>query len=238
MSNFDPTKFTILVVEDHVFSRKAFINMLMRSGYENVLSAENGSDAINKLNSHPIDLVITDINMPEVNGLELIKAIRLGNTGSAITTHVIAVTSLSDAATVSACMTLEVDSFLVKPITVKNAQEKIQLAVSQPRILYQQHLYENVNTKVWLSEQASCPSNSKPAEQKTKEVYSEYLSIACLSDLKEGMILVNDLCMLNGGCLLKSGTQLNEKLINRLYELSNTIEMGSMRVRIEKEVVD
>ncbi|CAH0539235.1 response regulator [Vibrio marisflavi] len=233
MDNFEPKKFTIMVVEDHVFSRKAFVNMLMRSGYKKVLAAENGADAIEKLNCYSVDLIITDINMPEVNGLELIKSIRLGKTGCDIHTHIIAVTCLSDAATVSACMTLEIDSFLVKPITVKNAQDKIKLAVSQPRVLYQQHLYESVNTTVRLEENKG--KSAKKSPEQNQEVQCEYFTPRKMADLKEGMTLVDDLCMINGGCLLKAGTQLNGKLLHRLYELSSIIELGDIRVRVDQK---
>jgi len=234
MENFDSAQFTIMVVEDHVFSRKAFINMLMRSGYKKVLAAENGAEAIKMLNCHKVDLIITDINMPEVNGLELIKAIRLGETGADIHTHIIAVTCLSDAATVSACMTLEIDSFLVKPITVKNAQDKIKLAISQPRVLYQQHLYESVNTRVHLSESTS-KKPDKAQDSQTKEVQCEYFEPKNVNDLKEGMTLLDDLCMINGGCLLKAGTQINGKLLHRLYELSSIVEMDNVRVRVDRK---
>lgn len=234
MNAFNPAKFTILIVEDHPFSRKAFIGMLMRSGYENVLSAENGADAIDKLNQHSVDLVITDINMPKVNGLELIQTIRMGSTKSSAHTHIIAVTSLSDTATVSTCMTLEIDSFLVKPITVKNAQDKIKLAISQPRQLYQQHLYSAVNTDVCMTEPTA---TKKKSQSKTPvcNVSSKFFIARRVEDIKEGMTLVNDLLTVNGGCLLKAGTQINMKLLSRLHELRSCIEMDDVRMRVDAQ---
>ena len=80
--------------------------------------------------------------MPNLNGLELLKAIRTNQAQVACDTRIIAVTTLSDTATISACMTLEVDAFLVKPISIKSAKEKIQSAITEPKRLYQQHFYQ------------------------------------------------------------------------------------------------
>ncbi|EGA71152.1 response regulator receiver modulated diguanylate phosphodiesterase [Vibrio sinaloensis DSM 21326] len=231
MSQFDPTLFTILVVEDHKFSRQALIGMLVRSGYENVLSAKDGQEAIDKCNRNHIDLIITDINMPKVNGLELIKSIRQASTQIANHTSILAVTTLSDTSTISACMTLEVDAFLVKPISVKCVQEKIQSAVCAPKTLFQQHLYEAVDTHISLS----VPSEEKDSIEKIRQIQSEVHELTTLSDLRDGMTLVYDINANNGGCLLKAGTVLNEKLIKRLFELSSIIDFKTLHVRVDQK---
>lgn len=230
MSQFDPTQFTILVVEDHKFSRQALIGMLIRSGYENVLSAKDGQEAICKCNQNHIDLIITDINMPKVNGLELIKTIRQAATQIANHTRILAVTTLSDTQTISACMTLEVDAFLVKPIAVKCVQEKIQSAVCASKKLFQQHLYEAVETHISLS----MPAGKRPNNEKIRQIHSEVHEITALSELRNGMTLVCDINANNGGCLLKAGTVLNEKLIKRLFELSSIIDFKTLHVRIDQ----
>ncbi|WP_070967023.1 response regulator [Vibrio sonorensis] len=233
MSEYDPTDFTILVVEDHSFSRKALISMLMRAGYENILGAKDGDDALSKLNENRVDLVITDINMPVKNGLELIKAIRTHHTQNPIYTRIIAVTTLQDTATIAACMTLEVDAFLVKPITVQNAQEKIQLAISEPKKLYQQHLYESVSTEIELN-----PSNVKPKRVEGNRVYgiqSEFHVANSMSELRDGMTLLDDICVSNGGCLVKAGSVINQKTLRRLKELSSIIDFCPTRVRVDQK---
>tara|TARA_Y100001956_G_C4128004_1_gene191449 strand:- start:3078 stop:3785 length:708 start_codon:yes stop_codon:yes gene_type:complete len=233
MSQFDPTNFTILVVEDHKFSRQALISMLVRSGYENLLSAKDGEEAIMKCDQNKIDLIITDINMPKVNGIELIKAVRMNQTNSSHHTNIIAVTTLSDTNTISACMTLEVDAFLVKPISIKCAQEKIQAAVSELKHLYQQHLYETVDTQISLSSQHEPDQN----EAKIRQIQSQVHELSALSELRAGMTLVHDIKAHNGGCLIKAGTQLNKKLIKRLFELSSIIDIDTIYVRVDQKQI-
>lgn len=231
MSSYEPSKFTILVVEDHKFSRKALLNMLVQAGYENLLSAQNGEQAIEKLDNNQIDLIVTDINMPLFNGLELIKHIREGRTKTPCVTSIIAVTTLSDTATIASCMSLEVDAFLVKPITVQNAQDQIKSAVSEPKKLYQQHLYSNVSTTVSLS---NTSSHEDPKRPRIREVSSHIVHIEKLSELQEGMTILDDIFVTTGGCLLKAGTTLNSKLLRRLNELSKIIEVHPFYSRIDE----
>jgi two-component system, chemotaxis family, chemotaxis protein CheY len=65
-----------LIVDDESQMRRTIGNMMSRIGFDNILYAENGAVALSFLQNSPIDLVICDINMPEMNGLELFKNIR------------------------------------------------------------------------------------------------------------------------------------------------------------------
>ena len=62
----------ILVVDDEENTRLALKRLLNREGYE-VQTAANGREALNSLNSSPVELIITDLNMPEMNGLTFLK---------------------------------------------------------------------------------------------------------------------------------------------------------------------
>ena len=67
----------ILLVEDSKLTRKMEVNRLKEIGFTNIIDAENGEDAINKLaNEDDIGLIISDWNMPNKNGYELLKWIR------------------------------------------------------------------------------------------------------------------------------------------------------------------
>jgi two-component system chemotaxis response regulator CheY len=64
-----------LVVDDSASMRQQVTFTIKDAGYD-VLAAENGKDALAKLNSEKVDMVITDLNMPEMDGIELIKKLR------------------------------------------------------------------------------------------------------------------------------------------------------------------
>ncbi len=67
---------TVLIVDDSASMRQLVSFALKDAGY-NVVDAVNGRDALNKLNGGKIEVVITDLNMPEMDGIELIKQLRL-----------------------------------------------------------------------------------------------------------------------------------------------------------------
>jgi two-component system chemotaxis response regulator CheY len=66
---------TVLIVDDSASMRQLVSFALKDSGYD-VIDAVNGKDAMNKLNGTKIDMVITDLNMPEMDGIEFIKQLR------------------------------------------------------------------------------------------------------------------------------------------------------------------
>lgn len=66
---------TVMVVDDSVSMRQLVSFALKDAGYE-VVPAVNGKDAFDKLNGTRIDMVITDLNMPEMNGVDFIKKLR------------------------------------------------------------------------------------------------------------------------------------------------------------------
>jgi len=66
----------ILIVDDSAMLRDMLIYALNEGGYENVVSATNGAEGLEKIRKEQFDLIISDVNMPEMNGLEMIKEAR------------------------------------------------------------------------------------------------------------------------------------------------------------------
>ncbi|MGC8771453.1 MAG: SpoIIE family protein phosphatase [Brevinematia bacterium] len=67
---------TIYVVDDSPVIRTLISNCLIEEGFKNVIMCENGKDAIKKIEQNKVDMVITDYDMPEMNGEELVDALR------------------------------------------------------------------------------------------------------------------------------------------------------------------
>jgi two-component system chemotaxis response regulator CheY len=66
---------TILTVDDSSSVRQMVKFTLVKEGYE-VIEAQDGKDAVSKLNGRKVDMVVTDLNMPNMDGITLIKEIR------------------------------------------------------------------------------------------------------------------------------------------------------------------
>ncbi len=114
---------TILVVDDSSTMRRIIKNSFMRIGFKNVLEAENGIDAWNNLLNHKIDLLITDWNMPEMNGLELVKKVRANEHYSEI--PIIMITTEAGKPEVIVALKAGVNNYIVKPFTPSVLKEKL-----------------------------------------------------------------------------------------------------------------
>ncbi len=76
LEHFDIADLQVLVVDDSEFSRKFITRILNDIGIENITLANDGKQAFNLINQHYFDLIVTDFNMPEMDGLQLVQKIR------------------------------------------------------------------------------------------------------------------------------------------------------------------
>jgi two-component system chemotaxis response regulator CheY len=113
----------ILVVDDFATMRKVVRNLLKQVGYEDIVEAEDGVMALRALKSQKIDVIISDWNMPNMSGLELLKAVR-GDAELAKTPFLM-VTAEALQDNVVAAVKAGVSDYIVKPFTAEVLNEKI-----------------------------------------------------------------------------------------------------------------
>jgi two-component system chemotaxis response regulator CheY len=116
-------KMNILVVDDFSTMRRIITNVLKQLGYENIVEAEDGSKALAMLDSQKIDFVITDWNMPQMSGLDLLKAMRSSPDKKDI--PVLMVTAEAMQENIIAAAQAGVNNYIVKPFDAKTLSEKI-----------------------------------------------------------------------------------------------------------------
>jgi len=105
---------TILIVDDSASMRQLVSFALRDAGYE-VIDAVNGKDALGKLNGGKVDMVVTDLNMPEMDGIELIKQLR--NTHAHRFTPIVMLTTESQESKKQEGKTVGASGWIVKPFT-------------------------------------------------------------------------------------------------------------------------
>ena len=116
-------KMKILVVDDFPTMRRIVRNALKQLGYENVFEAEDGADAFEKLQAGNIDFVVTDWNMPNMNGLDLLKSIRGNDTLKDM--PVLLVTAEAEKENIVQAAQAGVSGYIVKPFTAEVMGQKI-----------------------------------------------------------------------------------------------------------------
>jgi len=119
----------ILIVDDNKDLRE-IIEEYLKDGGDVTEGADNGKDALQKHNRNPYDLIITDLNMPELTGIELMKTIRKDTD----MTEFIIITGYASIDSAVEAIKIGAYDYIVKPfrmeelkVVVKNARDKIKL---------------------------------------------------------------------------------------------------------------
>ena len=119
----------ILIVEDSPVEAEMLRRVLVRSGYR-VTLATNGEDGLQALREHPCALVISDINMPRMNGYELCHAIKLDE--KLWSTPVILLTMLSEPKDIIMALDVGADSYITKPFVETTLLYRIDTLLANP----------------------------------------------------------------------------------------------------------
>jgi two-component system chemotaxis response regulator CheY len=114
----------IMVVDDQRAMRTLVRNSLNQIGCASVREFADGGEAMQSLKARPVNLVVSDLNMPVMDGLALLRAVRAEP--SLANTAFIMLTSRTDAALVKQAVALGVNNYLVKPFTLGTLKRKIE----------------------------------------------------------------------------------------------------------------
>jgi len=115
----------ILVVDDFSTMRRIVRNLLVELGFSNPLiqEADDGNAALTMLKANPFDMVVTDWNMPNMTGIELLQAIRAEPKLKSL--PVLMVTAENNREQIIAAAQAGVNGYIVKPFTAVTLKEKL-----------------------------------------------------------------------------------------------------------------
>ncbi len=113
----------ILAVDDSPTMRRIIVNTLKRAGFEDVSEASDGKDALAKLKTDKFDFIITDWNMPEMDGLTFVNSVRSDPELQSL--PILMVTTRSVKEDIMQAIKAGVNNYIVKPFTPETIAEKI-----------------------------------------------------------------------------------------------------------------
>lgn len=120
----NPVDMKFLVVDDFSTMRRIVRGLLKEIGYVNVEEAEDGAVALQMLRNMKFDFVVSDINMPNMNGFELLKAIKTDDTLKHL--PVLMVTAEARKEDIVLAAQTGASGYIVKPFTKATLEEKVQ----------------------------------------------------------------------------------------------------------------
>jgi two-component system, chemotaxis family, chemotaxis protein CheY len=118
----------LLVVDDSSTMRRIIINTLNKLGYQEIAEAGNGREGLERLAAGPVDLVITDWNMPEMTGIEFVRALRAKPGGQTIPILMVTTNAAKD--DIVEALHAGVNNYVVKPFSADVIKEKIEAVMA------------------------------------------------------------------------------------------------------------
>lgn len=116
---------TLMIVDDSATMRKIIMRTVRMSGleFDKIEEAGNGAEALQKLDSEQLDIILCDINMPEMNGREFVRKAR--ELPSCNDTKIVMVSTESAQETIDGAIADGANGFITKPFTPENFHEKL-----------------------------------------------------------------------------------------------------------------
>lgn len=124
---------SVLVAEDNMVNQKLIIKLLDKLGYRDVLLACNGRQALERVSQGGVELVLMDMQMPEMDGLDATRAIR--QTRLQRQPHIIALTANAFDEDRERCQQAGMDDFLSKPVSLERLSAAMQRGHSRLNLL-------------------------------------------------------------------------------------------------------
>ena len=211
---------TIVIVDDVRFTRVTLAKMLAGLGGPTVHEAEDGEGALKLLGQlgNRVDCVISDLEMPRLDGLGLLQAIRAGTEAIPRGLPVVILTGHSEFERMGAALLLDVDAFITKPVS-KGAIEACLArllgdghAVDRP--LAAPHVYRRIDLSG-----AAVAAETPETENGLAE------RCVALAEIGDGALLARDLMFGNGRLLLPAHTRLNARTVRLLHEVASVASL-------------
>lgn len=221
----------ILVVEDEHFMRMIVIQALDSLGFTAIEEAENAETALKQIRDKgPFDLVLSDIEMKPLNGFDLVKQIRTANTRQPHDTRVMFLTGLSDVATLSSASALDVQGFLIKPVSANLLHEKLREVFSRPADVRDAAAFGQM---LYASQPVRMNPDFQPQGLPTSQVSAREPTLIKVKpeEMQSGWILQEDVYA-KGVLMLTRGTLLKAGPIMVLKDLSAVLDQKKFQVEI------
>lgn len=125
-----------LIVDDEPRLRQVMVHLMRRDGFQCV-EAGNGLDALEQLQKHPFELVLSDLRMPKMDGLELLREIRLRHPDVAV----VMITAVADVESAVSCLAVGASDYVVKPYQLDDVRARVAQSLDKRRLILENRAY-------------------------------------------------------------------------------------------------
>ena len=123
----------ILLVDDNHYMRVLLAEILRAIGVSTIHEANDGAEGLQMMRDHPIDVVLTDLSMQPLDGIDFVRLLRNSPDSPNQMAPVIMITGHTTFARVNEARDAGVSEFLAKPLTARGVIERLHQAIENPR---------------------------------------------------------------------------------------------------------
>ena len=126
-----------LVVDDEPRLRQVIAHLMRSDGYE-TLEAANGEEAVALLERNPVTLVMSDVRMPRMDGIELLRQVRARWPDTAV----VMITAIADVDVAVSCLSIGAMDYLTKPFHLEEVRARVEQALEKRRLILENRDYQ------------------------------------------------------------------------------------------------
>ena len=123
----------VLIVDDNKHTRLLLAQILRSLGITQTIEAADGVEGLAALRNHAVDIVLTDLAMEPMNGIEFVRSLRTGPDSPGPMLPVIMITGHATMKRLQEARDAGVNEFMAKPITARGVLERLALVIDHPR---------------------------------------------------------------------------------------------------------
>jgi response regulator RpfG family c-di-GMP phosphodiesterase len=167
-----------LIVDDEPRLRQAMVHLMRGDGFQ-CIEAANGVEALEQLEHHSVSLMLSDLRMPKMDGLGLLREVRTRFPDLAV----VMITAVADVEVAVSCLASGAADYVIKPYQLEDVRARVAQALDKRRLLlenraYREHLEERVKTQARQNEELFLASVQSLAEAlELKDPYTRGHSI-------------------------------------------------------------
>jgi cyclic di-GMP phosphodiesterase len=139
-----PAERRCLIVDDEPYLRRVLLHVMESDGFRCV-EASNGAEGLERLAQEPVEIILTDLRMPVMSGMELLREVRTRYPDTAV----VMITAVADVEVAVSCLAFGASDYVLKPYQLDDVRARVYQALEKRRLVienreYKEHLEERV----------------------------------------------------------------------------------------------
>lgn len=222
----------ILVVDDQLLVRTLLGQVLRNIGFkpELISQATDGNNALRVLELRQFDVILCDIQMAPINGVDLLKEIRGGRTPNRPDVPFVFLSGHPERATILLAAQFHADGFIVKPPTPGDIQKNIEAALQRPRPAIDPFHYLTIPTGSEHDQRVYPVPRVPPQTRDLEVLLQRFEAPVPLDQVEAGAVLARDVCAADGRPLLVRGSKINPVQLGILKNFKSVYGVDTLPV--------